>query len=242
MANLDSTDRFMRFPQLSPDGLHIAFGVSSQNSAAPKYLYVSNADGTGSRMVTDKFCINTVPAFSPDGNRIAFFTEDNYVYSVTVANTDGTAPHAICSIDFPNKTIFGRLAWGKQDYIAFVDDTTLYVIRSDGSDKRIVQQGAHSPSWSPNGSTLAFTFGIGHPPAVSAKVGLYDVAKNQSSTLVNQPSSAWVLPSWSADGTKIIGSVTSDPNLATGTIMSVDVQSGAESTLVHDGMLGYYAR
>src|SRR6266545_3558659 len=56
----------------------IAF-VSNRNGP-PGEIYVMNPDGTGQRNITNSPASETRPAFSPDGNKIAFVRDFKGIY------------------------------------------------------------------------------------------------------------------------------------------------------------------
>ncbi|HMD20845.1 MAG TPA: hypothetical protein VKH40_11010 [Alloacidobacterium sp.] len=65
-------------PAISPDGRHIAFSARQNRQTL---LYLTQADGTNARVVTDSLDLQGSPAWSPDGR------------SITSAVADRGAPH-----------------------------------------------------------------------------------------------------------------------------------------------------
>jgi Tol biopolymer transport system component len=107
-----------------------------------------NPDGTG--LATLGY--GQWPAWSPDGKRVAFASNESGFYSLYLMNADGTArtritnghPEAI----YPAWSPDGRT-------IAFDGSDGLDTINPDGTDlKRITNGGL--PSWSPDGKWIAF--------------------------------------------------------------------------------------
>jgi len=87
--------RIIGGPELSPDGLRVAFSVEQRGKSA---LHVMNADGTDRRLVSDAVQLRGAPAWAPDGQSI-----------VTGATMNG-APHLVrVSLD-------GRAAPVSQDF------------------------------------------------------------------------------------------------------------------------------
>jgi Tol biopolymer transport system component len=114
-------------PAWSPDGSRIAF-VSDRDG--PLNVYTMNADGTGIVRLTADTASDLHPAWSPDGRRIAFeSTRDGASPQIYVMNADGTD--------------VVRLAYDT----ATVTDTTGSVLHTYADQ---------SPTWSPDGSSLAF--------------------------------------------------------------------------------------
>ena len=76
-------------PRWSPDGTRLAFSVSEDDGYA---IYTVNADGTGSRRLTDAA---SNPSWSPDGARLAFVKEDSQGAGLYTLAVDGTGPRRI---------------------------------------------------------------------------------------------------------------------------------------------------
>jgi Tol biopolymer transport system component len=73
-------------PELSPDGLRIAFAVEQQSKSI---LYVMNADGTNRRIVTDAVQLRGAPAWAPDGNSIVSGADMNGTAHLVRVPLDG---------------------------------------------------------------------------------------------------------------------------------------------------------
>ena len=89
--------------------------------------------------------VGYAPAWSPDGQRIAFVTRGD----LWVADADGThTGELVADADQPAWSPNGRR-------LAFARDGSVWTIRADGLDERRLAVGAH-PAWSPDGERLAF--------------------------------------------------------------------------------------
>jgi len=89
--------------------------------------------------------IGYAPAWSPDGQRLAFVTRGD----LWVADADGTHADALVKdADQPAWSPNGRR-------LAFTRDGSVWTVRADGLDERRLAPGAH-PAWSPDGTRLAF--------------------------------------------------------------------------------------
>jgi TolB protein len=151
-------------PSWLPDGHHIAY-CTDDDLAPPKknpaeIKVIDLASGT--RRILISGGVNTYPAFSPDGRRIAFrrmLGETNS--EVFVADSDGTGVR-----NLTNSPAFdGWPAWSPDGTrLVFASnrdgDYQVYVMDADGRHVQRVAQTtgrATAPKWSPDGRTLYFS-------------------------------------------------------------------------------------
>jgi Tol biopolymer transport system component len=119
----------------SPDGSTIAFSrlAAAEDGLRQATLYLAGADGSSLRQLGAVALHGVSPAWSPDGMRLAFVSFDDH--------NDPTCPAASCP---PS----GEL------YVVDADGTGLRrLTRSKADDER--------PSWSPDGTRIAFASGFG---------------------------------------------------------------------------------
>ena len=157
---LVSVGRMVSGAAYSPDGKHLAYSVSDGEHAE---VYVSNADGSSPRAVTDtKFFLNSSPSWSPDGKKLAFVSNRAGNPQVYVMNVDGTGVERITFQGNYNQTP----AWSPRgDIIAFTarDERNAFDVFSvelaTKKIKRLTQDAANNeePSFSPNGRLIIFT-------------------------------------------------------------------------------------
>ncbi len=159
-------------PVWSPNGQRIAFTSGRGGNAE---IYVMNADGTGVSRLTDATDVwnepslspfTGDPAWSPDGQRIAFASNRESVSGseVYVMNADGTNVSRLA----PNYVSHwsSNPTWSPDGQrIAFASNTgdggaEIYVMNSDGSNlTRLTHHHpwiSLAPAWSPDGSRIAF--------------------------------------------------------------------------------------
>jgi Tol biopolymer transport system component len=220
-------------PVWSPDGRRIAFLRWRDGPAWD--IYVMNADGSGQRKLTSAPGRQAEPAWSPDGEKIAFTAPAGHLGAadVFVINADGSGLHNVTD----TQTTSFDLSWSPDgQQIAYIElrlpepRSPLYVVNADGTGKhpltgtRPVDLGI-SPSWSPDGRTLAFT-GVG---------GIYTVHADGTGlrklTASRGPNYG---PTWSPDGRQIaFVSERDDPDHRASDIFVMNADGSGQRNLTH---------
>ncbi|MEE8112681.1 MAG: hypothetical protein V3T54_08115, partial [Acidobacteriota bacterium] len=77
--------KFMYSVDLSPDGNWIAYYISS----AREDIFIERIDGTGRRRLTDDAAKDRGPVWSPDGKRLALYSDRDGRYEVWTVQADG---------------------------------------------------------------------------------------------------------------------------------------------------------
>ena len=165
-------------------------------------IFVMYADGSGRTNLTNAPGGDLLPAWSPDGSRVAFTSQRTGDNEILVMGDDGTAQvnltnhpgqdrHATWSPDG------GRIAFGSNREGQF----DIWVMNADGSGVTNLSSNTafdHYPDWSPDGSRIAFH---------SDRTGQHDIwvmnaDGSEQMDLTGDPG-VDSGPAWSPDGTRI---------------------------------------
>jgi tricorn protease len=182
---------------LSPTGQRALFEYRGEIFTVPKekgdWRNITNTSGAADRY----------PVWSPDGKRIAWFSDASGEYQLLITDQEGLEkPKAIT---IPNPTFFFRPQWSPDGkYIAFTDTdyNLLYTDVTTGTTKKVdAERYAHpnrtlNPVWSPDSKWIAYAR-LNDSQFKVIKV--YNVETNQSLQLTDGMADA-ITPVWDASG------------------------------------------
>ncbi len=181
-------------------------------------LYVVNADGSRQRSLA-RDARAVTPAWSPDGQRIAFVTQAlDEAREISVVNADGGEVENLTRNPGPDDAPAWSPDGRKIAFERFNRHPEIYVMNADGSGQRNLSRhpaGDVNPVWSPDGRKVAFVRRISFvgPPRVGGPPGLNILYRNYL-YVVNADGSGLrqlapeavcgdLSPDWSPDGRTI---------------------------------------
>jgi eukaryotic-like serine/threonine-protein kinase len=112
-------------PSLSPDGQWLVF--RAWGGTLPEDLFIMRTDGTERRQLTHDLFKDRSPRWSPDGRRIAFYSDRSGRYEIWSIAPDGTGLTQLThttgeTVAYPAWSPDGRLAYAQRDQGTFVID------------------------------------------------------------------------------------------------------------------------
>jgi Tol biopolymer transport system component len=198
-------------PDISPDGQWVAFNTWNQ----PEDLYIARVDGTGQRQLTNDAHRDRFPNWSPDGKRIAFYSNRTGAYEFWSIQPDGSGLRQLTHFNNPRVGVLNP-AWSP--------DGARLVISGLQGPPRILQVGnAWDPasletlpaagtgefrasSWSPDGRCLA-----GSLPKPDRRSGIA-VYCFDSRTYRQFTEYGWY-PRWMSDSRRLMFGVAGEPGI-----------------------------
>jgi Tol biopolymer transport system component len=188
-----ATAQAMTFP-----GANGKIAFERGNETAEHDIYAIDPDGSGEVNLTHNGSNNRQIAWSPDGSRVAFFSDgdgsDNY-YDIHVAPVDGSGPVRLADTGNAHSP-----AWSPDGQSVAFSDGYLYVVHADGTGLRAVAgPRTGSPFWSPDGTKIAFVADYGD----RSDIYVVNADGSRLTRLTDDSEFPGNWMSWSPDGTRI---------------------------------------
>ncbi len=169
-------------PAISPNGDMVAY---ASGPLGRMKLYVQQLTGGRSIALTEQISgHHRWPRWSPDGTRIAFVAIDSGRSTLQIIPALGGRARILARVTGPEEEIFGASWSPGGERLVYGMLGGLYIVPAAGgeSTQLVDMIDGHSPSWSPDGSKIAFV--SGNPSFVFGTFVLGNIG----------PSSLWVVP------------------------------------------------
>jgi TolB protein len=165
-------------------------------------IFLIHADGSEPKNLTLSKCLNSFPAWSPDGKKIAFACDFDGTMNIYVMDPNGNQTKQLTKSNEPTwhpswspdgkKIVFSR---------KMPTGSGIFVMDADGDNEKQIAQDAADPAWSPDGKKILFTSrrsGAGYRVYVMDTSGA-----NVTELTFNSNQMGHTFPAWSPDGKKI---------------------------------------
>jgi tricorn protease len=198
---------------LSPNGVRALFEARGEIFTVPaekgNVRNLTNSPGSAERS----------PAWSPDGSKIAWFSDRSGEYQLIIADQKGLDSPRVISL--PDPTFYLQMAWSPDSKkLAFadagwnlwlVDVETGTALRFD-TDRRAGVERSMYPVWSPDSRWIAYSKQL---PNMFRTIMVYSLSENKSYQITDGFSDA-ISPDWDKSGKYIFFLASTDVGLNTG--------------------------
>ncbi|TFV97282.1 protease [Algoriphagus kandeliae] len=155
---VDVSANQLQNPQLAPNGNRAVFEFRGEIITIPK------ENGAGRNITNSSASAERAPAWSPDGEKIAYFSDESGEYQLVISDQTGTKIEKTIAI--PDPSFFFKPEWSPDgNHLAFTDtDYNIWVVNVESGSAKIVETDRYAhpnrsmnPVWSPDGKWIAYS-------------------------------------------------------------------------------------
>ncbi len=207
-------------PALNHKGTHIAFASTMHRDASD--IYIKSINGTTVTQITSDPSDDVMPAFHPDGRRIAFASNRSGTWDIYITSIEGGAPVQVTNDPdaqiHPSFSPDGRmLAYCK--YSSQSGRWEIWAVDLENPGVRTFLEYGMFPQWSPDIASSKLLFQ--RPRQRGSRLhGIWTIDYRNGEAInpteiVSAANAAVINPSWSPDGRRIVFVSVLDPDGAT---------------------------
>ena len=214
MPHAADVSKDLRHPQLSPTGVRALFEGRGDVFTVPV------KEGTWRDLTRSSGTADRSPVWSPDGKRIAWFSDAPGEYRLMVGSQDGTG--SVKGYAIPRPTYFYDPVWSPDGTKIAFSDAEMNLRYLDLSSGKVTQvdRGNYTwpdrdmaPTWSPDSRWLAYQKRL--PGSQFHAIFVYSVEDGATRQLTDGMSEA-ISPAWGASGKYLLFLASTDFALNTG--------------------------
>lgn len=214
-VQLTNSDDSENMPRWSPDGKYLGFLTARGEDDAPEQVWVLDRQGGEAKPLTGFNGDVLEFSWSPDGKKLALIVNDADPRKLSGADKDKTPPPIVIDRYYFKEDVTGYLGTQRHHLYVFEMATR----KADNLTPGRFDESM--PSWSPDGSRIAFYSNRNQDPDRSNEYGLYTIEPRAgaSPTLVatfqgDAGDSSWMsAPTWRPDGRELAFVTAGDPKL-----------------------------
>lgn len=225
---LTYSDASENAPRWSPDGRYLAFLTARGEGEPPKQVWLLDRQGGEAKPLTGFNGDVADFSWSPDGKKLALIVADEDPRKPQGADKDRTPPPIVVDRYYFKEDETGYMGTQRRH---------LYVFDLATRRAEIVTPGRYNetmPSWSPDGSRIAFFSNRSEDPDRNNEFGLYTVEPRSGATaklltkFQGDTGDSWMSPPvWRPDGREIAFVTAGDPKLIFYSVHHLAVVSSA---------------